>query len=744
MAFQDLPIRSKITRVVLLTTVTVVLLTVLAFITHDYFTYRYLVLENLRSTASLLIEQNRPAFETGDPSAVQRVLQDLKTNPRVRRAALFRSNGEVVATYPASTKVRFPSAALRTGPGALVSGGEVAWYEWIAPEDSPRLLCLESDPSPIENRMRRYVLISLAIFGLAILAAVAIGNLLQARITGPILALAKRVQIMSGNPSPLVPDRDEALLLTEAFEQMMVRLHASAEARSFMAAIVASADAAIIGKTLDGKIVSWNAGAVGMFGYEESEAVGKSIGDLLVPPERVNEDQRVLEQVRQGQVYHAATRLRRKDGSPVDVSLTVSPIRQDDGRIVGSSYVAVDMTARRQAERDLKESRALFSSIISSAMDAIISVDEQQRVTIFNAAAERMFQCPEAQAIGKHLDQFIPTRFRHSHHQHVEEFGRTGTTSRAMGKLLPLSALRANGEEFPIEASISQCTVNGKKAFTVILRDITERKQSEEQLQRFSAELEQRVKERTAELIAANREMESFTYSVAHDLRAPLRHIDAFSSILEEDFGAELPDEGRQYLANIQRGSRSMSRLVDDLLNLARVGRQELNYEEVHLDKLVGEVVRELTSEIKGRQIDWHLSPLPKVRADAGLLRQVISNLLSNAVKYTRPRNPAVIEVGSEIVDNAVRVSVKDNGVGFNMNYVAKLFGVFQRLHRAEDFEGTGVGLAIVDRVVRRHGGRVWAESAVGQGATFHFTLPLSAEWPQAHSEPVPPPTETV
>jgi PAS domain S-box-containing protein len=744
MAFKDLPIRSKITRVVLLTTVTVVLLTVAAFIVHDYFTYRHLVLENLRSTSSLVAEQSRLAFEAGNQGSVQRVLQSLKTNPRIRHAAVFQQDGEMIASYPSSWKAAFPAGAIQPGSDGRTSHFDFSLSEWVDAGDHKLLLYLESDPRPIQDRMRRYVLISLATLGLAVLAAAAIGNLLQARISGPILALAARVHSISGSPGPISENRDEAMGLTEAFEQMISRLNASAEARSFMAAIVASADSAIIGKTLEGKIVSWNAGAAGMLGYEESEAIGKGIGELLVPPDRVNEDERVLEEVSQGLVYHAETRLRRKDGFLVDVSLTVSPIRQDDGRIVGASYVAVDMTARRQAERDLKESRMLFSSIISSAMDAIISVDEQQRVTIFNAAAEKMFQFPQAEALGQPLDKFIPARFRGSHHQHVEEFGRTGTTSRAMGKLLPLSALRANGEEFPIEASISQCTVNGKKAFTVILRDITERKQAEEQLQRFSAELERRVKERTAELIAANREMESFTYSVAHDLRAPLRHIDAFSSILEEDFAPQLPDEARQYLANIQRGSRSMSRLVDDLLNLARVGRQELNYEEVDLNALANEVARELTSEVRDRAIEWQVGPLPKVRADAGLLRQVMSNLLSNAVKYTRPRSPAVIEIGSAASAKEVEIFVKDNGVGFNMNYVAKLFGVFQRLHRSEDFEGTGVGLAIVDRVVRRHGGRVWAESTVGKGAAFHFTLPLVSDRLQENPAPAGPSEESV
>jgi PAS domain S-box-containing protein len=626
----------------------------------------------------------------------------------------------------------FPSAPGKGGN--RYEGGRVILFEPVM-DGGVRLgtLYLKSDPHPLYVRLRFYGGIALLVLLGSILVALVISNGLQRRITRPILALEEVARAVSERGDYSIRARklsgDETGLLTDAFNGMLARIEAQTEAlrrneeiRSFLAAIVESSDDAIIGKDMESKVLNWNAGAERMFGYTAEEMLGQPT-TRLQSPDRPEEEARILEEVKRGGIRHFETVRVRKDGQPIEVSLTVSPIRNRLGDIIGSSSIARDITERKRAEREVRENRVRLSGIIGSAMDAIISVDAGQRITIFNAAAERMFCCPARDALGQPLDRFIPARFREAHHGHLAAFGRTGATSRAMGNLRPLSGLRANGEEFPIEASISHIEIGGQQIYTVILRDIAERKRTEDQIRQLNAELEQRVEERTVELTAANKELESFTYSVAHDLRAPLRHIDAFSKILGEDCAESLPPEAQHYLNNIRHSTAKMSQLVDDLLNLARVGRQELRRQPTPLGALVNEVLADLKEETAGRTLEWHIQPLPAIECDPGLMKQVFANLLSNAVKYTRPRSVAVIEVGCRKMNGDSAVFVRDNGVGFNMKYADKLFGVFQRFHRAEEFEGTGVGLATVDRIVRKHGGHIWAEAAVDQGATFYFTV---------------------
>jgi PAS domain S-box-containing protein len=403
-----------------------------------------------------------------------------------------------------------------------------------------------------------------------------------------------------------------------------------------------------------------------------------------------------------------------------------------------------EIAGRRHAQEELHESQARLAGIIASATDAIVAVDEQQRVVLFNAAAERMFRCPAAQALEQSIEFFIPQRFRSQHAAHIQRFGEAGVTNRAMGSLDALWAVRTDGEEFQIEASISQVVSDGKKLFTVILRDVTERKQgedrlasqaeelsrqaaelarTEQELRKLNDELEHRVAERTAELEATNQDLEAFTYSVSHDLRAPLRHMNGFTRILVEDFGSLLPAEAQRHLERIENGAQRMGLLVDELLNLTRVGRKSLAVQVAGLGSIVKDVISLLAPEIDGRQVQWQIAELPFVECDPTLMRQVFQNLISNALKYSRPRPLSVIEIGQVEKDGIPAIFVKDNGVGFSMKYADKLFGVFQRLHRPEDFEGTGVGLATVHRIIQKHGGRVWAEAELDRGATFYFTL---------------------
>jgi signal transduction histidine kinase len=254
-------------------------------------------------------------------------------------------------------------------------------------------------------------------------------------------------------------------------------------------------------------------------------------------------------------------------------------------------------------------------------------------------------------------------------------------------------------------------------------KEINERKQALEQIQELNRELQRR----STLLQAANQELEAFSYSVSHDLRAPVRHVDGFAAMLQNQ-ADRLDDKGRQYLKTISESAKRMGALIDDLLVFSRIGRAELRNATVDLEQLVQETLIGLDQETKGRNIEWSRWPLPKVKGDPAMLRQVLINLLDNAVKYTRPRNPTRIEIGcAQETAEEVVIFVRDNGVGFDMEYVDKLFGVFQRLHRNDEFEGTGIGLANVRRIITRHGGRVWAEGKVDAGATVYFTLPKAS-----------------
>jgi PAS domain S-box-containing protein len=379
-----------------------------------------------------------------------------------------------------------------------------------------------------------------------------------------------------------------------------------------------------------------------------------------------------------------------------------------------------------KAESALRKQTSILQSILNSMGEGVIVAEDNGHFLLFNSAAkeilgigpldttplewtERYNLFMPDQSTPYPADQFPLARaMRGETIRDVEVFVRHPTAGNI--------TISATGTPLKDEERVQRGGV-------AVFRDITQRKRAETEIQQLNEDLELRVEQRTAALEASNKELEAFTYSVAHDLRAPLRQIDGFSKILLEDLSGKLDPEAQRYLGLVREGAGKMDRLVNDLLGLAQVGRRELRRQPTGLNTLVQQVVADMSPDIAERQIEWRIASLPVVECDPGLMKQVLVNLLSNAVKFTRTRAQAVIEVGVRTENGERVIFVRDNGVGFDMKYAGKLFGVFQRLHRPQDFEGTGVGLATVQRIIQKHGGRIWAEAEQDKGAVFYFTL---------------------
>lgn len=366
----------------------------------------------------------------------------------------------------------------------------------------------------------------------------------------------------------------------------------------------------------------------------------------------------------------------------------------------------------------LRENEVFTGSVVENAVDGMIVIEERGVIQSFNQAAERIFGYSAHEVVGKNVSMLMPSPDRERHDRYLANYLATGE-KKIIGVGREVTALRKNGEEFPVDLAVSEAVLRGKRGFVGTVRDITQRRRNEQQILSLNRDLLRH----TTELGEMNKELEAFSYSVSHDLRAPLRAIDGYALMLEEDHAAHLDAEGKRTLSVVRGEARRMGQLIDDLLAFSRLGRSTLAIQEVDMATLIRAVVDELTPAATSRP-QLAVREMPKANGDPVLLRQVWVNLISNAIKFTGPCAQPRIEIGGHRDGERCVYFVRDNGVGFDMRYYDKLFGVFQRFHRAEDFPGSGVGLAIVSRIVSRHGGTVWAEGKVDGGATFYFALP--------------------
>jgi PAS domain S-box-containing protein len=464
-------------------------------------------------------------------------------------------------------------------------------------------------------------------------------------------------------------------------------------------------DYAIIMLDREGRVISWNAGAERTKGYRAEEILGRHFSRFY-PPEDVAQGKPEWElerAVREGQLEDEGWRVR-KDGSRFWANVVITPIRDAQRVLVGFAKVTRDATERRRNEAEIRRQKAFTEQLINSSTDGILAFDREYRYTLWSEGMARISGVSAEETLGRSsLDvfPFYKDTGEHTHYSAALE-GRTVTTEGGRYSARPPAAHTVFEAQYSPLVGESGQVVGG----LAIVRDVTDRKRVEEELARSNAELEK------------------FSYSVSHDLRAPLRAIDGFARALHEDYGSTLDADGQRLLGVIRENAQRMGQLIDALLNFSRAGRQQLVSTSTDLTALAQSVVDELRRTVAGVAVEVTLQPLPPIMGDATLLRQVLVNLIGNAFKFTRNRAHPRVDIGARQEGDTVVYYVKDNGAGFDMRYKDKLFGVFQRLHHVEEFEGTGVGLALAQRIIDRHGGRIWAEAKPNDGATFYFTLP--------------------
>ncbi len=459
-----------------------------------------------------------------------------------------------------------------------------------------------------------------------------------------------------------------------------------------------------------------------IYGYEPEEMLGRVFTEFEKPEQAVK-DMEVFGRVKAGQPYfHYETEHFKKDGTPVYLSFNAIVSRNSQGQVIGTTGTASDVTARRLAEEKLRESEERIRTIIDHAMDAIVVLDSHGKITYWNPQAERCFGWSALEAMGRNASELIiPPEHRDIYEKLMQRFLRTGHEA-MMNRRVETTARHSDGHEFPAEISVSPVKWGGEHVFSAFVRDITERKQAEES-----------IRQKTDELARSNKELQDFAYVASHDLQEPLHKIIAFGDRLRANSVGTLGERAADSLERIQRAALRMRQLIDDLLLYARVTTRAKPYEEVDLSAVVREVLSVLEWRIAESKARIEVGELPVIEADRSQMLQLFQNLTSNALKFAKPGNAPEVKIhGQTGADGCVEILIEDEGIGFEEKFAELIFKPFQRLHGRNEYEGTGMGLAICQKIVARHGGSIEVSSRIGEKTVFKVKLPVHPPRAQA------------
>jgi PAS domain S-box-containing protein len=782
MKLRNMPIRAKLTLIILLTSAVVMLLMRGAFFIYEYAAFRKATSRHISTLAEIVASNSTAALAFRSAADAAETLSALRTEPQVVAAALFDAQGRLFARYPDN----LPLATLPQIPGPAgfsFDGSRLAGFQPVVQKGRLGTLYLECDTGPI---MRAWLVdsveIALAVMAVVVLVAYGLSRALQKQVSEPILDLAETARAISEQRDFSVRARrhgdDELGLLTNAFNQMLAQIHEQdltlrRNERRFRALIEHSGDSISL-IDANNRILYLSPAVHAVEGYTPEELIGHNGLENTHPDDLPRVQQYVNELVaRPGQPVAVEWRRRHKAGHWIWLEGTATNLLTDPAveaivtnyRNVTDRKVAeaeiqrlnqdlerrvAERTAELQAaNRELERRHAVFENVFEALPGLYLVLTPDLKIVAASNAYLRATLTEREKVVGRDLFDVFPdnpdhqaadgtTRLRASL-QRVLDTAQADTMAiqrydirRPDGVFEERYWSPVNSPLLGVDRRIEYLIHRVEDVTDFVRRksDVAATDALRARMEQMEAEIfksYQRIEATNRQLEAANRELESFSYSVSHDLRAPLRHIDGYAQLLQKRVGASLDETDRRYLANITSSAKGLGTLIDELLAFSRMGRTEMRRSSVDIRGLVASVLQSLQPDCQGRQIDWRIGDLPPVTADPSMLRLVWSNLLGNAVKYTRGRSSAVVEITHRLdgADGHV-FSVRDNGAGFDMKYADKLFGVFQRLHAAAEFEGTGIGLANVRRIVQRHGGRTWAEGAVDVGATFFFTLPFA------------------
>ncbi|MGQ9569430.1 MAG: PAS domain S-box protein [Thermodesulfovibrionales bacterium] len=762
---RDLSIKQKLILITILVTGLVVFLTELVSIIKEVIDFRSYLINSLTSQAEIIEMNSTAALIFKDQKSAEETLSALKTAPHIIRANIYSEDGKLFAKYKRHDVKEEFSPLLSMKDGYSFGINKLSVFHNIIFDNKPiGMLYIESDLKEFYSIIKWHAGFAVVVLICALSLAFLLLTRLQKVITDPITNLLRVMDVVSKNKNysvrAPVESHDEMGFLSESFNEMLSKIQEHEEKiRSYsenLELMVQERTAKLIQTTemlkkelterkqiedalresenkfrdlsekslagiyliQDGGYKYVNPRLAEMFGYTVDEIIGKKTQKELT----FKEDWDFIEKSLRDLLYsdmkesHHNFRGVKKTGEIIYLeSYGSRTIYNDQPAVIGT---LVDVTARKRAEEAFKTEKKFIESVINILPGTFYMFDEDGYFLKWNKNVEKITgYSPEELKKMKPLD-FFEDAEKGLIEEKIKEIFEKGEA------FVEANVVTKSGEKIPFFFSAIHFRTGDYNCFVGTGIDIRERKHAEEELRKLNLELEKRVAKRTAQLEATNRELEAFSYSVSHDLRAPLRAIDGFSSIVLEDYANKIDDDGKHLLTVIKDNIKKIEKLINALLTLSRIGRKNIELMEIDMSKLAQEVFDEVKILVPERDVQLKVNSLPPASGDPAMIRQVFFNLISNAIKFTKIRDIGIIEVDGREEEEENIYSIKDNGAGFDMQFADKLFGAFQRLHAEKEFEGTGIGLATVQRIIHRHGGRVWAEGQMNEGATFYFTLP--------------------